>query len=84
MREVLKLSSFILIAIGTIALLLNELVFDWGRAAYISISDAYVSFLRVGDYPTNPYRGCFRGYQASFGINASIKVTQMATRYPTL
>ena len=33
MREVLKLSSFILIAIGTIALLLNEFVFDWGRAA---------------------------------------------------
>ena len=38
MREVLKLSSFILIAIGTIALLLNEFVFDWGRAATVGFA----------------------------------------------
>ena len=38
MREVLKLSSFILIAIGTIALLLNEFVFDWGRCATLTFA----------------------------------------------
>ena len=35
MREVLKLGSFILIFIGTPGLLLNELMFDWGRTATI-------------------------------------------------
>jgi len=35
MREVLKLASFILIFIGTLGLLLNELMFDWGRIATI-------------------------------------------------
>jgi len=35
MREVLKLGSFILIFIGTLGLLLNELMFDWGRTAAI-------------------------------------------------
>ena len=38
MREVLKLSSFILIAIGTIALLLNEFVFVWGRCATLTFA----------------------------------------------
>jgi len=33
MSEVLKLVGFILIAIGTIGLLVNEFVLDWGRAA---------------------------------------------------
>jgi hypothetical protein len=33
MREVLKLGSFILIFIGTLGLLLNEFMFDWGRTA---------------------------------------------------
>jgi len=35
MREVLKLGSFILIFIGTLGLLLNEFMFDWGRTATI-------------------------------------------------
>jgi len=35
MREVLKLGSFILIFIGMLGLLLNELMFDWGRTATI-------------------------------------------------
>ena len=30
--EVAKLSGFILLIIGTIGLLINEFVFDWGRA----------------------------------------------------
>jgi len=32
-REVAKLSAFILLIIGTIGLLMNEFIFDWGRAA---------------------------------------------------
>ena len=35
MREVLKLGSFILIFIGTLGLLLNEFMFDWGRTVTI-------------------------------------------------
>lgn len=31
----MKLIAFILLIIGTIGLLLNELVFDWGRVATI-------------------------------------------------
>ncbi|MFB0556731.1 MAG: hypothetical protein ACETVW_02620 [Dehalococcoidia bacterium] len=31
--EVAKLSAFILLTIGTIGLLMNEFIFDWGRAA---------------------------------------------------
>lgn len=32
-KDVIKLVPFILLAVGTIGLLLNEFVFDWGRAA---------------------------------------------------
>jgi len=38
MRESLKLASFILIFIGTLFLLLNELIFDWGRTATIAFA----------------------------------------------
>jgi len=40
MRESLKLASFILIFIGTLGLLLNELIFDWGRTATIAFAAA--------------------------------------------
>jgi hypothetical protein len=40
MRESLKLTSFILISIGTLCLLLNELIFDWGRTATIAFAAA--------------------------------------------
>ena len=33
MREVVKLGAFILLGIGTIGLLSNEFIFDWGRVA---------------------------------------------------
>ena len=33
--DITKLRVFILLIIGTVGLLLNELVFDWGRAATI-------------------------------------------------
>jgi hypothetical protein len=40
MREALKTASFIAIFIGTIGLLLNELIFDWGRTATIAFAAA--------------------------------------------
>lgn len=36
--EVAKLSGFILLIIGTIGLLINEFVFDWGRAATLTFA----------------------------------------------
>jgi len=33
LREVVKLGAFILLGIGTIGLLSNEFIFDWGRVA---------------------------------------------------
>lgn len=38
MSEVLKLVGFILIAIGTTGLLVNEFVLDWGRAATLILA----------------------------------------------
>ena len=35
MGEVIKLSAFILLIIGTLGLLINEFAFDWGRVATI-------------------------------------------------
>jgi hypothetical protein len=32
MKQVVKLSAFILLAIGTLGLLINEFIFDWGSA----------------------------------------------------
>jgi hypothetical protein len=33
MRESTRLTAFILLIIGTTGLLINELIFDWGRVA---------------------------------------------------
>lgn len=38
MRRVAELSAFILLIVGTIGLLLNEFVFDWGRVATLSFA----------------------------------------------
>jgi hypothetical protein len=38
MREVVKLSGFILLLIGTLGLLINEFAFDWGRAAPVTFA----------------------------------------------
>ena len=43
MKEITKLSAFILLIIGTIGLLLNEFAFDWGRTATITF--AVVNFI---------------------------------------
>jgi len=38
MREVAKLTAFILLIIGTIGLLVNEFVTDWGRGVTITFA----------------------------------------------
>ena len=38
MREVAKLSAFILLIIGTLGLLINEFVFDWGGTATLTFA----------------------------------------------
>ena len=38
MKEYIKLSGFILIAIGTIGLLLNEFISDWGTTATLTFA----------------------------------------------
>jgi len=38
MREAAKLIAFTLLIIGTISLLINEFVFDWGRAATLTFA----------------------------------------------
>ena len=37
-KVVVRLCAFILLTIGTIGLLVNEFVFDWGRAATITFA----------------------------------------------
>ena len=38
LRQFIKLTPFILIAVGTIGLLLNEFAFDWGRNATLTFA----------------------------------------------
>lgn len=38
MRRVAELSAFILLIVGTIGLVVNEFVFDWGRVATLSFA----------------------------------------------
>lgn len=38
MRRVAELSAFILLIVGTIGLLVNEFVFDWGTVATLSFA----------------------------------------------
>ena len=38
MREVAKLTAFILLVIGTVGLLVNEFVGDWGRSVTITFA----------------------------------------------
>jgi hypothetical protein len=49
MRRVLKLSAFILLIIGTLGLLANEIIFDWGRAATLTFAALnIVGFIALG------------------------------------
>ena len=38
MRKVTELTAFILLLIGTICLLVNEFIFDWGRVGTLSFA----------------------------------------------
>ena len=38
MSKVIKLTAFILLIIGTIGLLINEIIFDWGRSATLTFA----------------------------------------------
>jgi len=44
-RESLKTASFIVIFLGTVGLLLNELIFDWGRTVTIAVAAANLAGL---------------------------------------
>jgi len=37
-KEAIKLSGFILLGVGTVGLLVNELVMDWGRTAAVTFA----------------------------------------------
>ena len=57
MREVAKLTAFILLIIGTIGLIVNEFIFDWGRVGtlvfavfnVIGLAILAIMYLRVKD-----------------------------------
>ena len=38
MKQVIELSGFILLIIGTLGLLINELIFDWGGTATLTFA----------------------------------------------
>jgi len=38
MRDIIKLSAFILLVVGTVGLLSNEFLFDFGRAATLTFA----------------------------------------------
>jgi len=52
MREVAKLSAFILLIIGTIGLLMSELVFDWGRVTTLTFGGLNVLGLAILAFTT--------------------------------
>jgi len=53
MKEVAKIIAFILLTIGTIGLLLNEFVADWGRSATITFACLNVFGLIVLAYTSS-------------------------------
>jgi len=42
MKQIVKLSAFILLIIGTSGLLINEFIFDWGTAATLTFASVNV------------------------------------------
>ena len=47
MKEAAKLSGFILIIIGTLGLLINEFIFDWGSTATLTFAAVNVVGLAI-------------------------------------
>ena len=54
MKSTLEIIPFILIILGTLGLLLNEFVFDWGRAATLLFAAANLIGLLVLAYSRWP------------------------------
>ena len=52
MREVAKLSAFVLLMIGTIGLLMNEFIFDWGRVTTLTFAALNVIGLAILAFTT--------------------------------
>jgi len=52
MREVAKLTAFILLMIGTIGLLMNEFIFDWGRVTTLTFAALNVIGLAILAFTT--------------------------------
>jgi hypothetical protein len=50
MKKIIELIPFVLLIIGTLGLLLNELVFEWGQAATLSFAAANVMGLLALGY----------------------------------
>jgi len=50
MKQVVKLSAFILLAIGTLGLLINEFIFDWGSTATLTFAALNVVGLAILAY----------------------------------
>lgn len=49
MREVTKLIAFILLSIGTLGLIINEFIFDWGSSATLTFAAInIVGFVALG------------------------------------
>ena len=57
MREFAKLTAFILLIIGTIGLLVNEFIFDWGRTGtlvfavfnFVGLATLAIMYFRMKD-----------------------------------
>ena len=52
MREIARLTAFILLSIGTIGLLVNEFVTDWGSSATITFACLNVLALAILAFAT--------------------------------
>ena len=50
MKQVVKLSVFILLVIGTLGLLINEFIFDWGTTATLTFATLNVVGLAILAY----------------------------------
>ena len=50
MREAAKLSAFIFLIIGTLGLLINEFIFDWGGTATLTFAAVNVVGLAILAY----------------------------------
>ncbi|MFC1983386.1 hypothetical protein ACFLV5_06380 [Chloroflexota bacterium] len=68
MRGVAKLTAFVLLIIGTLGILINEFIFDWGRVAtmvfaivnFIGLATLAATYLRMRnkDHLKEDYQLC--------------------------